>query len=229
MTTLLEPTESVPGSSADIGLSIPKWNLPLSPDGVVVRCSDGGLVRIRPIRSTDKEALRETFARLSPESRQRRFFTQMNELPEMWAERLTNIDHRLHRAWVVFDAPTDGDTVRNDPAELDNSGIAVARLVAQPDNPTTAELALVVADDHQGRGIGHALMDLLLSTASVNGITTITADTLRDNKAMIRLMRERGAVADESRSEGGIVSYNLAVPVVDETTGALYDLIRWAT
>jgi len=227
MTTLLEPTEPAGGSSAEIGLSIPKWNLPLSPEGVIVRCSDGGLVRIRPIRPTDKEPLKETFARLSPRSRQRRFFTQMNELPDTLAERLANIDHRLHRAWVVFDASHDGNA--RDREQVAGAGIAVARLVSLPDDATTAELALVVADDHQGRGIGRALMDLLLSTASVNGITTLTADTLRENNAMIRLMRERGAVADESRSEGGIVSYDLPVPEVDETAGALYDLIRWAT
>jgi len=227
MTTLVKTREIVRGSSAEIGLSVPKWNLPLSPEGVVVRCSDGGLVRVRPIRPTDKGPLKETFARLSPKSRQRRFFTQMNELPEMLAERLTNIDHTLHRAWVVFDASHNAAAASY--ATTAEAGIAVARLVALPGDPTTAELALVVDEGHQGRGVGRALMDLLLSTAAANGITTLTADTLRDNKAMIRLMRERGAIADESRSEGGIVSYDLVVTEVDETVGALYDLIRWAT
>ena len=200
-------------------LEVADWHLPLSPDGVVLNCRDGGRIRVRPIRKSDKQALIETFRSLSPESRRRRFFTQMNELPEYWANRLTDIDHRGHRAWVVFDAESEaGQEV----------GIAVARMVAVDGEPGTAELSLVVADDQQGRGIGRMLMDLLLSTAAVSGVRVLRADTMYDNKAMIRLMRERGAERVDDRTDPGIVSFDLAVPDVDETTGALYDLIRLA-
>jgi len=146
----------------------------------------------------------------------------MNELPETWADRLTSVDHSLHRAWVVFDADADGA----ESAAAEKQGIAVARLISQSDTPEIAELAMAVGDDHQGRGIGRALMDLLLSTAAVNEIAVIRADTMRENKAMIRLLRSRGAVAVDGRGDGGVISYDLVVPDVDETTGALYDLIR---
>ncbi len=206
-----------------IGLRIPKWELPLSRDGVVLDIGAGGRIRVRPIRATDRAALIETFARLSPTSRHRRFFSQMNELPEIWAEKLTSIDHSLHRAWVVFDADAEAE-----PGGSPEQGVAIARLVSQAEDPTTAELALAIVDDHQGRGIGRALMDLLLSTAAINDIDVIRADTLRENKAMIHLLRSRGAVAVVDRSDGAVVSYDLRVPNVDETTGALYDLIRRA-
>lgn len=201
------------------GLTVVGWDLPLSGEGVVLACRGGGRIRVRPIRGSDRAALIESFAGLSPESRYRRFFTRMNELPERWADRLTSLDHSLHRAWVVFDADAES-------AGAEERGIAVARLISQPDHPDSAELAMAVVDDHQGRGIGRALMELLLSTAAVNGISVIRADTMRENKAMIRLLRSNGAVAVGGRSDGDVVSHDLVVPEFDETTGALYDLIR---
>ncbi len=221
MTVLFGGMEPTGGHEESVNLTVTKWDLPLSSDGVILDFGGGSRIRVRPIRASDKTALIETFARLSPLSRQHRFFTQMNELPEGWAERLTSIDHSLHRAWVVFD--TDAGS-----GGCSEQGIAVARLVSQAGDPTTAELALAVVDDHQGRGIGRALMDLLLSTAAINKIGVIRADTMRDNKAMIRLLRSWGALPVADRSDGGVVSYDLRVPNVDETTGALYDLIRQA-
>lgn len=202
-------------------LSVLRWDLPLSPDGVVLTCADGGHIRVRPIRGSDAAGLTETYKRLSTLSRYRRFFTQMNELPADLAEKLTEIDHSLHHAWVVFDADDEANQ-SHDPEH----GIAVARLVANEDDPHTAELALAIVDDHQGRGIGNALMELLLSTAAMNDISVIRADTMHENKAMIRLLRSRGAVSVSGRTDIGIASYDLPVPEVDETTGALYDLLR---
>jgi len=196
MSVRLGDDDRADSRSDDVGLRVPKWDLPLSPDGMILEYRGGGQFRVRPIRGSDRAALVESFARLSPDSRYRRFFTRMNELPEQWADRLTNIDHSRHRAWVAFEAEAGGAETR---------GIAVARLISQLETPEIAELAMAVVDDRQGRGIGRALMDLLLSTAAVSGVAVVRADTMRENKAMIRLLRSRGAVAVDGRGGGGVI------------------------
>jgi GNAT superfamily N-acetyltransferase len=59
-------------------------------------------------------------------------------------------------------------------------------------NPTTAEVAFVVEDTYQHRGVGHHLMERLRAIALANGITAFVAEVLPGNTAMLRLLREAG-------------------------------------
>ena len=197
-----------------------RLELPLSPDGVAHGLADGGRVVLRPIRATDVDDLRQGFERLSDRSRYLRFFTPLQKLPDDWATRLTNLDHRTHRAWVAYDP--DGD------APAPGLGVGVARLVELPDDPTSAEAAISVTDDYQGRGIGRLLMEIITGTAVVAGYTTLVTNVLRENRRMLELVDRLGG---NKRRVGDGASVRIEIPL-DATPddqvadGALYDLLR---
>jgi len=138
--------------------------------------SDGTPLRVRAIRPSDKEALAREFARLSPESRRRRFFAPKRELSEAELRRLTEIDHHSHEALVAIEMES-------------GRGIAVARYAAEA---TRGEFAITVADDWQGRGVGSALARRLLMRAREEGVTVLEATALVDNHAALALLRRLG-------------------------------------
>ena len=202
-----------------------RLHFPLPAEGVHRTLRDGTIVLLRPIRASDKASLEESFERLSPESRYRRFFTAMPKLPAGWSENLTDVDHKSHRAWVVVDpnAPTNVDGA-------DGLGVAVGRLVADPEDPAVAEAAFTVLDDYQQKGIGHLLLDAIVSSAALNGIERIRAETMHDNHGMIDLMKDLGATKNPARTDHDLVCYEFEVPSIDDadiTTGALYEIMRF--
>ncbi|MEM7094900.1 MAG: GNAT family N-acetyltransferase [Actinomycetota bacterium] len=199
----------------------PEWELPLSPDGIVMELRNGGRMRIRPIRSSDASALVEAYEELSPQSRYYRFFTARPRLPLAMATRLTDIDHEDHFAWLVFDADTEGDHVPG-------SGVAAARLI-RDDEPTSAEAAVTVLDAYHHRGIGRFLIELLVATAADAGIEVLRFDVLRENTKMRQLMTGTGASAHAVPGERGVVEFRLPVPEaenIDVPAGSLYRLLR---
>lgn len=197
-----------------------RLELPLSPDGVAHDLARGGRVVLRPIRASDVDDLRQGFERLSDRSRYLRFFTPLQKLPADWATRLTNLDHRTHRAWVAYDPDAD--------APPPGLGVGVARLVELPDDPTSAEAAISVTDDYQGRGIGRLLLEIVTGTATAAGYTTLVTNVLRENSRMLDLVDRMGGT---KRRIGDGASVRIEIPldatpddqVVD---GALYDLLR---
>jgi acetyltransferase len=85
----------------------------------------------------------------------------------------------------------------------DGSGIvADCRLVPNPDG--SAELAIAVADDFQGGGLGELMLELVLGIAADRGIPAVTAEVRYDNERMLRLLRRLGFT--RTAWELGIVS-----------------------
>lgn len=145
-------------------------------DGVVL--ADGTRFEIRPIERHDRDRLRGLFTRLTPESRYRRYLTPKPALSERELDRLLDIDHVRHEALAAVD-------------EIDGSFVAAARYVQVPAQPDVADVAIEVADDLQGQGIGTALAIRTLERARANGFKRMSAITLRDNgqaRALLRLM-----------------------------------------
>lgn len=119
------------------------------------------------------------FERLSPESRYRRFFRSMEQMSERDLAYLTNIDHHDHEAILALDPETD-------------AALGVARYVRDRDNPSSAEAAVVVADDWQGRGLGKLLLERLSSRAMDEGIERFTALVQADNHRAVTLLASLG-------------------------------------
>ena len=160
--------------------------------------SDGSVIELREVLPTDKEALAEGFARLSPESRYRRFFSSLDRLSATDLAYLTEVDHHDHEAVIAFDP--------------DGGPVGVARYV-RGDEPDTAEVAVVVVDDWQGRGAGTALLERLTERAGENGIERFVALVLQENAEAIELFNSIDAETDgPRRTPDGYLELVLEVP-----------------
>jgi RimJ/RimL family protein N-acetyltransferase len=148
----------------------------------IVTLRDGSRALIRPIRAADKEALADGLARLSPESRYRRFLRPVTSLNERELQYLTEIDYTNHYAWVAVSV--DGPT---------GVGLGVARYIRDPLDPEIAEAAVAVVDDYQDQGIGSMLLRMLVAAARENGIRTFRAWVLGDNTDILRPLERIGA------------------------------------
>lgn len=147
--------------------------------------SDGTTVRIREIRPSDKDLLAAGHARLSEQSRLRRFLGPKPRLTDTDLRYLTEVDGVNHYAVVAL---------------LDGHGIVgVSRWVRLVDDREAAEAAIVVGDLLQGKGLGKVLARDLADAARARGVRRITASILADNPPAMALMRLIG----DRLSDGG--------------------------
>ena len=181
--------------------------------GAPVALRDGSHVRIRQGHSSDRELLLRGFERLSPESRYRRFLAQTAELSEETLRYLTVIDHRDHEAMIALEEET-------------GAGIGVARYVRDPERPDTAEVAVTVIDDWQGRGLGTLLLDVIGARARQEGITSFTAVVLATNHTVMGLLGQLGDVRVLDR-EGSTFELAVSIPAIG-VAPALRKLLRIA-
>jgi GNAT superfamily N-acetyltransferase len=167
--------------------------------GEEVRLAGGLTVRIRPIESADKLLLAEGFERLSPETRYRRFFAPLERLSERDLRYLTEVDHHDHEALVALD-PDRGDL------------IGVARYV-RSEQPTEAEVAVVVGDPWHGNGVASALLERLGARAREEGIDHFVALVLSDNEDVLGLFRSLAPDGSQTRrSASGNVEVVIELP-----------------
>ena len=149
--------------------------------------SDGGTVHVRPIRADDADALRGLHARLSDESIYLRLFSPVPKVSESQLKGLTTVDYDRQFALV---------------AELGGDVVAVARYAS--DKNDQAEVAFIVQDDQQGRGLGTILLEHLAGVARERGITRFVAWMLSRNARMLRVFADAGYEVTRS-SDGGTV------------------------
>lgn len=147
--------------------------------------ADGASVHLRPIRPSDAPGLVQFHAGLSEDTVHRRFFAHHPELSEAEAERFTSIDYDRRFALV---------------ATLEDRLVAVARYDVS--RPGRAEVAFVVADAEQGRGIGSLLLEQLAAAARERGIGHFEAETQVGNSAMLGVFRDAGFELSTSVSDG---------------------------
>jgi RimJ/RimL family protein N-acetyltransferase len=141
---------------------------------------DGTLVRIRPIRASDKQLLAGAVERLSAETRYLRFMSPKPRLSSTELRYLTEVDQVDHIALVAV------------PAEGPECILGVARAVRLPGEPELAEFAIVVGDALQGRGLGRLLSERLVDASLEQGIRRFTATVLAENVRAIALVRSIG-------------------------------------
>lgn len=156
--------------------------------------TDGTEVNVRHIRPEDESALTALYARLSPQTAYQRFFTVMRRLPPNWGHILANVDYDRRMAIVALGP--DGEL------------IGVARYVYD-DRAHEAEVAIVIEDPWQGRGLGTLLLGELVAYAEGKEIRRFRAYVLADNLRMLKLLR-RGTRILERKLESGVVSLLLA-------------------
>jgi len=166
---------------------------PLGWEGDVV-LKDGGTVHVRPIRPDDGAGLEALHNRLSTESIYLRFFTMHPRLSAREVEHFTHVDHETRFALVAL---------------LGDDLVAVVRYDGWPGR-TDAEVALVVDDAHQGRGIGTVLLEHLAAAARERGITEFRANVLPSNRRMLSVFRSAGFQTTRQLADG-VVDVTLAL------------------
>jgi len=136
---------------------------------------EGTRLVVRPIGPADKEELVAGLGALSDVSVQRRFLGPKASFTRSELRYLTEVDGCDHFALVA---------VLSEGADAGR----VARFVRLPEDPITAEMAIVVADHLQGEGLGSLLADELVEAALARGVTRFSATMLSDNYAVQRLL-----------------------------------------
>lgn len=159
--------------------------------------SDADLASIvcRPIRPDDAARLLRLFPRLSSETLYRRFFSPV-VAPDLKRIRyLCEVDHDQREALVALV----GDEI-----------IGVARYDRAHDDPRSAEVAVLVEDAWQGRGVGRFLMQRLGECAIAEGVRWFRADVLASNEAPVKLARAVAPMVQVSFADG---ETHLAIPL----------------
>lgn len=179
---------------------------------------DGTLIEFRAVQPADKALLAEGFARLSPESRRRRFFTSKTGLSEEELRYLTEFDGTDHYALGAMRAEGPGAP----------EGIGVARFVRSTSEPATAEVSIVVVDDWQHRGIGKRLLQRIVGAAAERGIRRIRSVALADNPGVRQLLERHTEDLEIRQVEPGVIefSFPLSVPVSEDLFDVLFSTLR---
>lgn len=152
---------------------------------VVLR--DGGTCHLRPITAADAASLIAFHSRLSETTVYYRFFAPYPRLSDRDVERFTHVDHRGRVALVA----TIGDAI---------IGVVRYERVA----PAEAEVAFVIEDEHQGRGLGTIFLEHIAQAARERGIRRFVAEVLPENARMLEVFEHAGYSAQTVRDEGFI-------------------------
>jgi CRP-like cAMP-binding protein len=163
---------------------------------IPVRMRDGTQLHLRPVLPGDNERTTNGPVEFSSETLYRRFQTPRNPTKGLMRY-LFEVDYAHHFVWVM----TDG---------FDGPVVADARFVRDESDPAFAEVAFIVADAYQGRGIGTFLMGALAIAADYHGIQRFTARVLSENYPMRAILDHFGA--DWHREDLGVVTTVIDVP-----------------
>jgi GNAT superfamily N-acetyltransferase len=167
-------------------------------DSEHVALRDGSQVLVRQVRRTDAALLADGFARLSLFSRWARFLGPKRELTPAELRFLTDVDHYDHEAIGALSV-------------AGQQGVGVARYVRSVEDPHSAEVAVTIVDEWQGRGLGTHLMCRLIGRARHNGIVRFTALAAADNVAVHALLSGLGLDLVRVSEEFGVVEYDIAL------------------
>lgn len=152
------------------------------------KVAGGASVLVRPLVMTDEESLQRLFYELSDESIYRRFFCFRRAHPHEEMQRMVDLDYEQSMGLVACEPE------RGEP-------IAMARYDVDPAT-RLAEIAFVVRDDWQHRGLGTLLMRRMAEIARAHGLPGFCADVLGSNAAMLAVFHKSGLEVRSKVAEG---------------------------
>ena len=160
---------------------------------------DGTQIFFRPVKPTDEPALSEMLYSLSKQSVRSRYFTHTMTFPHKDVQKLTNIDYENDLAIVGVVPGPAGEEV-----------VAIAQYFLDP-KTTAAEVAFIVQDEWQQKGMGTLLLDYLTQTARKRGVRRFHAAVLATNRPMLNIFHNSGyKVETEFDGEVYTVTYDIA-------------------
>jgi GNAT superfamily N-acetyltransferase len=172
--------------------------------------SDGQRIHLRPVRASDKQILLDGFERLSPDSRYARFMAPKSKLTDGELRYLTEVDGIDHFAI--------GAIRRHLVSKPE--GVGSARFVRLSDQPDTAEAAVTVLDDFQGKGLGSIMLQRLIEAAWERDVRWFRNELLAENTASRRMIESLSPEVTFRHSGDGAIVATLPVPEPDQTPTA---------
>ena len=165
--------------------------------------TDGGVAHLRPIKPSDAPRLVAFYDRVSPESKYLRFFAPYPRLSERDVKRFTQVDYVDRVALIVT---------------LGEEMIAVGRY--DRIDKSQAEVAFLIEDAHQGRGIAQLLLEHLAQAARERGITGFVAEVLPQNRAMAQVFADAGYRMRKG-IEDGVLAVEFPILPTDTSVGVM--------
>jgi acyl-CoA synthetase (NDP forming)/GNAT superfamily N-acetyltransferase len=162
-----------------------------------VLLSDGSTVHLRPISPGDADRVVALHSRFSERTRYLRYFSPYPRIPARDLARFVNVDHADREALVA----AAGDDL-----------VAIGRYERLGAGATDAEVAFVVEDAFQGRGIGSVLLEHLAAAAREHGIVRFVAEVLPQNRTMLRVFSDAGFSVHREYADGVV---HLTFPIAE--------------
>jgi acyl-CoA synthetase (NDP forming)/GNAT superfamily N-acetyltransferase len=169
---------------------------------------DGHTAHLRPISGDDEQRLVEFYAQVSAESKYLRFFAPMPTLSQRDVKRFTHVDHHDRVAFVL----TVADKI-----------IAVGRFdrAVPPDGSgDEAEVAFLVQDAHQGRGIAQLLLEHLAQAGRERGVKKFVAEVLPENQRMSQIFHDAGYQVAGGMEEG-VMRFEFPIDSTETSIGVM--------
>jgi acetyltransferase len=156
---------------------------------------DGWRIFARPIRPEDEPLIHDLLRHVTLEDTRLRFFAPMKEFSHEFIARLTQLDYARAMAFVAFDEAT-------------NEMVGVVRIHSDSIY-ANGEYAILLRSDLKGRGLGWALMQLIIEYAKSEGLKRISGEVLRENSVMLNMCRELGFAVKSDPTEHALCNVTL--------------------
>jgi len=155
-------------------------------------------LQIRPIRPEDTELEVDFVQNLSERSRYLRFMNSVQNLTPKMLSRFTQIDYDREMAFIATTTNKQGETIE----------IGVTRYTTNPDG-ISCEMAIVVRDDYQHKGVASALLSSLIQHAKTKGLHLMEGEVLSENNPMLALMKQFNFTLKTDPEDKGVVQIEL--------------------
>jgi acetyltransferase len=160
-----------------------------------LKTKDGWRIFVRPIRPEDEPLIHEFLRHVTSRDLRLRFFAPIKEFSHEFIARLTQLDYARAMAFVAFDEAT-------------KEMVGVVRIHSDSIYKN-GEYAILLRSDLKGRGLGWALMQLIIEYARSEGLKAISGDVLQENTVMLEMCRELGFEAKTDAAEPGVCNVKL--------------------
>jgi acyl-CoA hydrolase/RimJ/RimL family protein N-acetyltransferase len=150
----------------------------------------GLTVLLRPVKISDEPLLKELFYSLSDRSLYERFISARKDMPHSRLQEFAVIDYTKQMSILAV--------IKEDEKEV---AIGLGQYIVNADSHT-AEVAFVVRDNYQGKGVGTELLSYLTYLGKRSGLLGFTAEVLQENQKMLHLFDKMGFDIERRGSEG---------------------------
>jgi GNAT superfamily N-acetyltransferase len=158
---------------------------------------DDWRVLARPIRPDDDRLIRDLLAHVSKEDLRLRFFDSIKEFSRQFIAKLTQLDYARAMAFVAIDE-----------ASAEVQGVVWLYLDSIR---VSGEYAILLRSDHKSRGLGWALMQLIIEYAKSAGLSNICGQVLQENSVMLKMCRELGFEIKSDAGDRGVCDVTLGL------------------